>query len=52
MMTARIDPGKLSDVLSLAEKISRLDKETMIYIQGRVDQAELEARRREPAQPA
>ena len=39
MMTARIDPGKLSDVLSLAEKLSRLDKETLIYIQGRADQA-------------
>lgn len=49
MMTARIDPSKLSDVLSLAEKLSRLDKETLIYIQGRADQALLESQRRESA---
>ena len=49
MMTARIDPDKLSDVLSLAEKLSRLDKETLIYIQGRADQALLESQRRDTA---
>ena len=49
MMTARIDPGKLSDVLSLAEKLSRLDKETLIYIQGRADQALLESQRKDTA---
>lgn len=49
MMTARIDPGKLSDVLSLAEMLSRLDKETLIYIKGRADQALFESQRRESA---
>ena len=48
-MIARVDPNKLADVLALAEKLARLDRETLIYIQGRTDQALADSERRNTA---
>lgn len=34
-----INPEKLADIKAISEKLQNTDRETLIYIHGRVDQA-------------